>query len=83
MQSIYAMHQNGSDSIEIQEKLTKKLGEFFKDTLSKATAKKFANIKICDVSKELIRQKYIEKQDYKDYLSRDPFQKDKVNSLAK
>lgn len=68
--------------IEIQEKLTKKLGEFFKDTLSKATAKKFANIKISDVSKELIKQKYIEK-DYKDYLSRDPFQKDKVDSLAK
>ncbi len=69
--------------IEIQEKLTKKLGEFFKDTLSKATAKKFAKINISDVSKELIKQKYIEKQDYKDYLSRDPFQEDKVNSLAK
>jgi len=40
-------------------------------------------IKISNVSKELIKQKYIEKQDYRDYLNRDPFQKDKVDSPAK
>ena len=37
---------------------------------------------ISNASKELIKQKYIEK-DYRDYLNRDPFQKDKVDSLAK
>ena len=66
-----------------KEYLKSKILEFIRISLGKRFPKNLEQIQISDVSKELIKQKYIEKQDYKDYLSRDPFQKDKVNSLAK
>ena len=66
---------------EDKEHLRRKILDFIRISLGKRFPKN--QIQISDVSKELIKQKYIEKQDYKDYLRRDPFQKDKVNSLAK
>ena len=68
---------------EDKEHLRRKILDFIRISLGKRFPKNLEQIQISDVSKELIKQKYIEKQDYKDYLSRDPFQKDKVNSLAK
>ena len=56
---------------------------FFQEQMQKNSRNKLNSTLISNVSKELIKQKYIEKQDYRDYLNRDPFQKDKVNSLAK
>ncbi len=67
------------DELEGAERLKAIIKEF----IYKSMGKNLKEINISDVSKELIKEKYIEKQDYKDYLSRDPFQKDKVDSLAK
>ena len=70
------------DELEDKERLKRIIKDFIYKSIFKRFPNNLKEIQISDVSKELIKQKYIEK-DYKDYLSRDPFQKDKVNSLAK
>ena len=71
------------DELEDKERLKRIIKDFIYKSIFKRFPNNLKEIQISDVSKELIKEKYIEKQDYKDYLSRDPFQKDKVDSLAK